>query len=282
MRMRHPTLALLTLLLPALTVGGCDEGLVPGDYIVYRVSATEPELGSSCFDGGAVPADVASDESSFRATGTVILYAGPEGQFFLDIGSQTLEGELEEGDEGDVYTFSGTSVDVEFTGANGTGDRITTKVATQVVATVDAEVISGQSSTTTTFACDGPTCVPVPPKCTATNSFVGTEVEELQLEHGVDGDGASITPPPAVAPAPPPPPQCTTCGESLALGPDNMCSESVPNWQSLFTCGCGLCPAECGSTCVDGLSPDTACQSCLSFNCFNEYDTCTFEVGPGE
>jgi hypothetical protein len=277
MKIRHPALALVGLLVPAMTVGGCDEGLVPGDYIVYRVSATEPELGSSCFDGGAVPANVANDQSTFRATGTVILYAGPEEQFFLDIGSQTLEGEAEEGDEGDVYTFAGSSVDVEVLVTGTAETRLTTKVSTTVVATVDGEVISGESTTTTSFGCEGPACVPLPPKCTATNSFIGTEVEELQLEHGVDGDGSSITPPPAVAPAPPPPPECTTCGESLFEGPANMCDESVPNWQSLFSCGCGLCPTECGSTCVEGLNPSAECQGCLSFSCTNEYDTCQFE-----
>lgn len=276
MRFHRPILVTLGALLPAVSAAGCDEGLAPGDYVVYRVSATDPQLGSSCFDGGAVPPDVASDESTFRATGTLILYAGEEGSYYLDIGSLTLEGELDDSGDGDVFTFTGSSVDVEFTQANGMGDRITTKVTTQVVATVVDEVITGESSTTTTFACDGPTCFPMPPKCTATNTFVGTEVEELELEHGVEGDGTSVTPPPAVAPAPPPPPECLTCGEALASGPVDLCTDAVQQWSTLFTCGCNICPVECGTTCVDGFAPTFSCTDCLSLNCPNELNACSF------
>ncbi len=79
-------------------------GLGAGDYVVYRIAATEGSLGSDC------NADD-DDSSTLRDTVSAVLYVagGEEDQPLLDFGGDVLTGS--ETDDG--YTFSGSTVDRE-------------------------------------------------------------------------------------------------------------------------------------------------------------------------
>ena len=160
---------------------GCDGGISPGDYVIYRVAVTEGKLGSSCYPDKIIPPNTKSDSNTFLGSTDFIIYAGLDDVFYLDTGAATLEGTL----DGDTYTFSGATVDVEFASADGTGDKLTTTQSTTISMTVDGESVSGSVANKISIACKGTTCGDPIPSCTTTQNFVGTEVDDIELKHDV-------------------------------------------------------------------------------------------------
>lgn len=162
---------------------GCG-GLSPGDYEVYRVAFGTMKESQGCFTNQQLPGplpDVASDTSDLRATATWILYAGPDDKLYLDTGAVTIEGQ--ETDDG--YEFVGKLVDVMFDMPDGTGSKRTTTITTTVSITTDGNAISGEAEEKRSFACVGSTCGTKLETCSHTTPFVGTYVEDVQLNYDI-------------------------------------------------------------------------------------------------
>ena len=284
---------------------GCG-GISPGDYKVYRVAVTESELSTGCYPDKKVPYDVKSDSSSFRGTATFILYASAEDKFYLDVGKTTFEGAA----EGDKYNFEGKTVDVNYTGPDGTGDKRTTTVTTTIEMTVDGAMVTGKQATKTSYKCSGQTCGQPIPSCTETIEFVGTEVEDVELDYAVEEGG---TPGGNVSAGPTGGPSgssgdptssgettgvgggssssstgsgaggsggaCTSCSDLLVsstLPTDPPCDGSDVIISDMYSCGCGTdCIDSCSTMCSDGMPPDSSCQSCMGSFCSSQYSTCS-------
>ena len=167
--------------LAGTVLGGCG-GVGPGDYVVYRVSFSEIEQGSSCYPDKYVPPDVRSDSTTLRDSATFILYAGAEDKFYLDTGDSTLEGTQ----EGDKYSFEGKAVDVNYDTPDGQGSKRTSTLTTTIEMTVDGEVVTGSLTSKTSYKCSGSTCGQPIPSCTESGDFVGTQVDDLKLKHDVN------------------------------------------------------------------------------------------------
>jgi len=278
-----------------LTTFGCDDSLEPGDYVVYRVSTTTTELSEGCYANKSVPADLAHDSSTFRESQTIMLYAATEGLYYLDSGASTLEGGMEETGDGELYTFKGKSVDVTYAGANGTGDKLTATASTTIKMTVVDQVVTGTAKTKTTISCKGATCGASIPSCTTSTTFVGTEVEDVELDHAVDGDGSGVQPPPQAgvptsgsgggtgtgtgeggSGGDDPGGDCSTCSDALASGPSEVwCAGSDELYVEVFSCACsGACNDACYDTCANGASPSGDCQNCAYDVCYAETNAC--------
>ena len=150
---------------------GCG-GLGPGDYVIYEVAFSEPDLSGDCKGDP-------KDSNSFRSSGTLVLYAGPNDKFYLDAGQATLEGTTT--DNG--FRFTGQSVDVEDQGPSP-GERTHT-IKTTITITADGAAISGTVSTSddsTWSGCSAAGC-PDDTTCNTTTKFVGSRVDNVALEH---------------------------------------------------------------------------------------------------
>jgi hypothetical protein len=162
---------------------GCSEEIEPGDYVVYRIASAEPDEAETC----ELTANEISDSSTLKAAGTLIFFAGEEGEFYLDMGATALVGEHTGADgEGELYEFSGKTVDIEWSDPNGTGTQITTTVSHDVELVIDAELVTGSYKIKETVDCVGEFCEGIPWTCSNTVDFVGTEVEDVDLQHHVD------------------------------------------------------------------------------------------------
>src|SRR5262245_23106453 len=62
-------------------IAGCG-GISPGDYVIYRVSYGEMKESSGCY-GGEIPPNEKSDTTSYRNSGTFILYAAANDAYYL-------------------------------------------------------------------------------------------------------------------------------------------------------------------------------------------------------
>jgi hypothetical protein len=295
-----------------LTMGAaaCDS-VEPGDYVVYRVASTSEKLSDGCYwQYMGADANVRNDTSTLQSSSTFVLYRGVETDHYLDTGDVTLEGELKgDTDLGEEYEFEGKTVDVEWDDPNGAGAKRTTTTVTEVEMTVDGELAFGEVKIKTSWSCNGQGCGEVPPSCTQTIEFVGTEVEDVNLEHDVPGGiGVSGT-------TPPDDDGSTSSSSSVGVGgaggagvggaggaggggtcdscadvvngavstADNLCSASQTYFDDLMYCACELsCYAECGETmCIDPSVVDSNCQNCVFANCSTEINTCVADTGEG-
>jgi hypothetical protein len=166
---------------------GCG-GLGPGDYAFFRVAFSEQEKKSSgCFGTGGIPANEKSDKTNFRKSSLFIVYGvteEAEDKLYLDMGETTVEGYEEAG----LFTFTGSSTDVDFTEINGGGDKHTTAFKLVVELTIDGSSMVGSAEATQKQSCSGSTCdltLPAPISCTTTSTFVGTEIEDVELHHDI-------------------------------------------------------------------------------------------------
>lgn len=177
---------------------GCG-GLGPGDYVFYRVAFSEQQKKSpGCFIENSVPANEKFDKTSFRASSLFLIYGATEEQenkLYLDMGAAMAEDDegaaitVEGYEEAGLFTFTGSSTDVDFTEINGGGDKhtITTKVLVEL--TIDGSSMVGTVEATNKQSCSGSTCdltLPDPRSCTVTSTFVGTEIDDVELHHTID------------------------------------------------------------------------------------------------
>lgn len=158
---------------------GCGGGIDAGEYVIYRIAFEEGDQSGDCAIGNP---DTDFDSSSFRASSTLIMYAGLDDKYYLDAdGAPTLEGTY----ESDVYTFEGETTDIQFTGPDGTGDKLTSVDSLDIEITIDGESVSGKSTSQQRNRCDNTCLNYVPYSCTIESDFVGTQIEEITLEYGL-------------------------------------------------------------------------------------------------
>ncbi|HZO13309.1 MAG TPA: hypothetical protein VFB62_08615 [Polyangiaceae bacterium] len=156
------------------------EGIQAGDYVVYRVAFERAAQTPNCFVGG-LPPDEEQDTSNELTPDTWILYIGPDNEPYLDIGTTTLRGKR----GGDQFTFDGHRVDVSvFSDEMGNTQTHTDALTTHVVINVDGTAIEGTFEQTEDRQCSGTGC-PEPFNCTTTKALVGSEVEDVELQHEV-------------------------------------------------------------------------------------------------
>src|SRR5262245_34813291 len=129
------------------TVGGCG-GIEPGDYVIYRVSFGKMSQSSGCYSPAKVPPNEKYDSTTYRKSATCIMFAGQEDARYLDDGDETLDGTQ----SGDNFTFSGKTVDVNYsnTMGDGTGAKTTTSTVVTVEMTQDGNAVTGKATTKTT------------------------------------------------------------------------------------------------------------------------------------
>jgi hypothetical protein len=163
----------------ALCANACG-GIEPGDYVVYRVAFENESRSPNCY-GGTPPPDEGQDTSTELTPDTWILYVGPDNKPYLDIGTTTLRGEL----RGDEYQFDGQRVDVSINDDGmGNTQTITTSTTTHVGIIVNGASIKGSYEQTQLVQCSGNGC-PEPTDCTTTRALIGSEVEDVELQHEV-------------------------------------------------------------------------------------------------
>lgn len=240
-------LGLAGLSVPAV---GCSPGTAQGDYMLLSVAYADAEQDASCYVDGEVPQAIKEDTTSFRTGGTLVLFGGPDEAYYLESETAVLAGVR----EGDAFTFSGESVDVEY--ANGTpevaildadhdglddnvddgmvdadkdglddnyqdgdvdtdadglddrdqddevdvdmdglddrftviepakdGDKLTMTIRTTVSLTISGSDITGNSETSSSATCSGASCPEELPSCKTSVAFVGTLVEDADVEH---------------------------------------------------------------------------------------------------
>ena len=157
--------------------------------------------------------------------------------------------------------------------------------------TVDGALTFGKLKVETIFGCTGPSCGEIPPSCTLTHKFVGTEVEDVQLDHQV---GGSSSPPTSTNPpttnsssggssssssssstSSSGTASCSSCSELVGgQSSSSLCAESASYFNELMACGCGTCGQACGDNlCISGEVSDY-CNSCLWEACYYETEAC--------
>jgi hypothetical protein len=162
--------------------GGCGNALAPGDYRIYKMEFQRGSQSGGCFYPSTEPdPNTKSDSDSTLTSATWVMTTDASGNYFLDLGANTLQGK--ETDTG--LQFTATKVDVQFDMGDASQTKRTTTVSATVDVTIDGKSIGGKGSTTTSFGCSGTACMNVPPSCTVTQAFSGTEVDDVQLQYPV-------------------------------------------------------------------------------------------------
>lgn len=170
----HRFLSVLALAGVALTTS-CTFG--PGDYKVYSLAMSGEVLDPSCYPDAMIPDSTSMDTSTFLASGTYYLFAGPDDIFYLDNGAAVIEGTPS--DTG--YEFVGASTDVEYTNDL----RFQTDIRTTVSFNTSGKGVSGNVIVQTDTSCTGGDACSNPTTCRATTNFVGAEVSDADIEHQI-------------------------------------------------------------------------------------------------
>ena len=165
----------------APTIGGCGNALKPGDYRVYKMDFQNGTKSAGCFPVTGADPNTKSDTDTTLASATWVMTTDASGNFFLDLGANTLQGK--ETDTG--ISFAATKVDVEFDMDDATQTKRTATVDVKIDVTIDGKSIGGTGVTTSSFTCSGTTCTTSIPSCTITQAFSGTEVDEVELQYSV-------------------------------------------------------------------------------------------------
>jgi hypothetical protein len=179
--MRQGLAAGLAVLGFAAVTGGCNGALKPGDYRIYKMEFIAPTKSTGCFFPDKGPdANSASDSDTTLSTDLWVITADTAGFFYIDLGKHSLQGAVT--DTG--YSFTGTTVNVEFDQDDPKKTKRTVTVVETINVTVDGKSISGDAIVDTSFACSGAGCTAIP-TCTVDAKFSGTEVDDVQLQHDV-------------------------------------------------------------------------------------------------
>ncbi len=168
-----------TLFIGLVAVATSSSCLAPGKYRIYRVANAKAELSPGCFPNGQVPESEAFDTTTFKTGSTFAIFASDTDVFYLDLDTESIEGEKSGMGE---YKFQGESVDIEPFGMNGsiqTTRKLTVKVEKS------GRKVKGTSTEDVTVLCSNDQNCSQPSQCVAKVSFEGSEIEGVELEHGV-------------------------------------------------------------------------------------------------
>lgn len=153
--------------------------LAPGKYRFYRVANAKSEQSPGCYPNGQIPESEAFDTTTFKTGATFGIFAADSDVFYLDMDTVSIEGSK---DGIGAYQFKGESVDLEPFGANGS---ITTTTKVTVKLEKSGRKVSGTSTEDVTVLCSNDQNCPSPSQCVIKTDFEGSEIEGVELEHGV-------------------------------------------------------------------------------------------------
>lgn len=177
---RFSALVGVTLGLASLAAG-CGNALKPGDYRIYKIELQRGTKSTGCFPVSGPDPNTKSDTDNSLASATWVMTTDAGGNYFLDLGSNTLQGK--ETDTG--IGFAATKVDVEYDMDDVTQTKRTATIDVEIDITIDGKSIGGSGVTTSSFTCSGMTCTTPIPSCTVTQAFSGTEVDDVELQYNV-------------------------------------------------------------------------------------------------
>lgn len=165
----------------ASVVAGCGNALKPGDYRIYKMEFQGGTKSTGCFPVTGPDPNTKSDTDTSLASATWVMTVDSSGNYFLDLGANTLQGK--ETDTG--IGFAATKVDVEYDMDDVTQTKRTATIDVKIDVTLDGRSIGGTGVTTSSFTCSGMTCTTAIPSCTVTQAFSGTEVDDVDLQYTV-------------------------------------------------------------------------------------------------
>ena len=178
----------------ALTLIGASAvacGLSPGDYVVYRIAGSSVSRSLGCYyPATEVPANAVDDIDTVLDSVTLAIHIGSDGNAYLSGGGVAFQGE--ESDDG--YTFNSEIINVEYVGPEDDA-RIAATTTTTVDLIVSGDAVEGTVTTVTTVTCDYVTATPsdttlcpapAVPTCNEVSTFVGVEIDDVELTTGVD------------------------------------------------------------------------------------------------
>ncbi|MEP7120026.1 MAG: hypothetical protein ABJE95_03910 [Byssovorax sp.] len=165
----------------APVIAGCGNALKPGDYRIYKMDFQGATKGTGCYPVTGPDPNTKSDTDTSLASATWVMTTDASGNYFLDLGANTLQGK--ETDTG--IGFGATKVDVEYDMDDVTQTKRTATIDVKINVTIDGKSIGGTGVTTSSFTCSGMTCTTAIPSCTVTQAFSGTEVDEVDLQYTV-------------------------------------------------------------------------------------------------
>jgi hypothetical protein len=158
-------------------VGACGPA---GGGTYYAVDLQQTTLGNNCDIGP----NLADDRSTFRANDVFVVYAGSDGNQYIDIGDVSLAGTTIDGG----IEFKGESLDIEFP----TGEiKQTTSITQKIEWKPDGSFVSGTMtvSESTSYSCDAAVgqC-PGNTECSRTTPFTARRLDGVSFEHDpIDG-----------------------------------------------------------------------------------------------
>lgn len=174
-------------------LGGC--GMGPGDYIVYKVSIDGGKQSQSCFAPDGPDANTYNDSNNALGNALWVLTIGPSGDYYLDVGGapigaggQGFAGKkvLAGKESGDGFSFTAKDVDVNYDSGSNPATRVRTETS-EILLSMDGSSVSGTITNKVVRQCTGTLeqCNNTPPSCTTKFTFVGSEVDDVQLEHEI-------------------------------------------------------------------------------------------------
>lgn len=153
--------------------------ITPGQYRIYRIASSSAEQSPGCYPS-APGVDITGDSTTFRTGQTFAVFAADSDIFFLDLEEFSLQGDK----SGSDYKFTAESTDVMNLG----GDSILTVTTAAVInVEIKGKKVRGTSTFDVRQSCSGGMNCPNPSstQCITTQSFLGSEVKDAELEHPI-------------------------------------------------------------------------------------------------
>jgi len=176
MRMNLRTSLSMAVLGLATLAASCQ--VKPGEYRVYRVANQDTEESNGCYPSPP-DIDVTGDSTTVRVGQTFAVFAADSETYFLDFENLSLAGNR----DGNAYSFNGETVDVTLQGDS----TITMTSILDIDLTIEGRKITGTSTLDVSSTCTGGMACPDPAntQCITTTKFDGSEMKDVELEHGV-------------------------------------------------------------------------------------------------
>ncbi len=177
-------------LLMVLALGGTAcQGVGPGEVRVFRVGISAVEISPECyFPDEEVPEDVASDNNTFFAPSTMVMYYGFGDRMLLDAQGVSYEGKT----GGDGFIFTAYDVDVDYVGIDNNEAQVTVTTEAVVNMEVSGDAVGGDFTATEIYRCEFLTATPSgglcqdTPNCVRRALFSGVEIDDADVVSDVD------------------------------------------------------------------------------------------------
>lgn len=156
--------------------------IAPGDYALYRIAAAETEPGDDCFGENGQDVNEAEDTTTFLGAQTFAIFRAAD-VYYLEFGDIVMTGQK----DGDLFTFSGENVDVNYFNQQST--QITATDTFDISFTLNGKTVIGTVDSVSEQACSGPDCTENESySCSSSGDFWGSRIDGVELSHSVDFD----------------------------------------------------------------------------------------------